>query len=919
MVQPLLSTKLFLPQVRAGRVQRERLLSRLDALLNPAASIGLISAPAGFGKTSLLAEWIHRTGKDSAWLSVDAGDNHAGSFIKYLCAALERARPGLSSQTSAAHSGQPQPTPGDLLHTLINELAAKTSPDNLLIIALDDVHIITSQETRDCLGFLAEHLPPGARLAIASRADPSLPLARMRAGGRIVELRAADLRFTAQEAADFLQHSFAGLVHVSGETAAALAERTEGWAAGLQMAAVAMQAAPGTDPAQFVRSFTGSHRFVLDYLAEEVLSRLPEETVQFLLHTSVLERFCAGLCSAVLPADSQPSSAQDMLETLERANLFLIPLDAERRWYRYHHLFADLLRARLKQVAPDAPARLHRRAADWFEQQELVGEAIQHALAAGVSTLDGVSGYEQAARLVETHTFALFVRGELDGLQNWMRLLPDDLADSRPWLCVQKAWMLVFAGRLAEVEPLLRKVEANLSAIQPEDRTALEGHCAAMRCFMLVFAPDNRPIFTQIKLVEEKLSLGSWARGVASWAVGFVLREQGDLVQSSSIFEILLQERLRASDPWGVAMAATDLGLVRRQQGRAAEALRVFRQALEFVEERGARGMGYTARLLTAVSSVLYDRGELDAAYNLLEEAVALTVRWHNPNHTLFANLNKARVLAARGDLRAAAGIVEAAEDSLRSLPVAAGLAQSVHSMRMTLSLAGGHIPPPADSENIADETPPYSEVAEARLLLRSRVLLLQRRLTEAMHLLDLLESSARSRARVLALIDILTLKALALHFQADDREAPLRPLEEALTLAAPENVLRPMIDSALAQEDTLRQLLRALRRSLVQRGIGSSLPEFIDRILAALPLNADNPAAGSPAISAPLELIEPLSARELEVLNLLAQGLTNAQIAERLVISKGTVKAHTTNIYRKLDAENRTQAVAISRAAGLV
>lgn len=935
MVTPhLLATKFFLPPVRDERVQRARLLARLDELLRPTVRLALISAPAGFGKTSLLAEWLAARGKPCAWLALDEEDNEPGLFFSYLIAALERVQPGLGRETKAMLQSQPPPPLDAALAVLVNELSncANATPESPLIIALDDFQLIHSPVVRDCVAFLTEHLPPVTRLAIATRADPLLPLARLRARGQMVELRAADLRFTPEEAAIFLSRSAGALAKTGAleTTAAALTERTEGWAAGLQMAAVALQASPGADPAQFVQSFTGSHRFVLDYLAEEVLSRLPEETVQFLLHTAVLDRFCAELGAVVMygtRAAEQISDYQGLLESLERANLFLVPLDAERRWYRYHHLFSDLLRARLKQARPGLTAALHRKASDWFEQNGLVAEAIKHALSAAKNAQGpSEADYERAARLVEAHTVALFIRGELHGVQRWMGLLPDSLIERRPWLGIQRGWMLTFAGQLAEIEPTLQKALANKSALPEAEQRLLEGHVAAMHIYLLMFAPDSSPVFALFKEVEEKLPPSIWARGIAQWVVGFTLRGQGDLEQAAAIFEDMFQKRFLTNDPWGTAMVATDLGIVRRQQGRLREALEVFQNGLAFVESFGARKNGYTGRLLTAMASAFYELNQLDAAQAFLDESIELNQRWRNPNHLVFSYLNQGRVFIARGAMQPAGEQLDAAAQVLRDLPVLPMLTQSVHSARLQLQLASGSVPPAGGALEEAvqaalakafDEIP-FNESREAQYLLYARVLLAQKRPAEALRLLRGVELAARRGSREQILVELLALKSLGLYQQGEIQPA-LTALEEAVSRAEPQGVLRSIADTAPLVTGGLRQLLEALRRRL------PGMQAYLDRLLSALPAEAAAPQGVEPGTAQsgkpaqPIELVEPLSERELEVLRLLAEGLTNAQIAERLVISTGTVKAHTAAIFRKLDTSNRTQAVTRAREVGLV
>lgn len=949
MAAPLLTTKLFIPPVRAQRVQRARLLARLGVLLDASTRLALISAPAGFGKTSLLAEWIKQRGRPAAWVSLDAGDNSADLFFAYLAAAVERARPGALRETGAMLRAGAPPPPEAVRVMLVVELAA-LDPDDPLVIVLDDYQFIYSAEVRDATAFLLDHLLPGARLIIATRADPGLPLARLRASGQMVELRAADLRFTVQETGEFLRQSLeqakTALTETAlEETAAALASRTEGWAAGLQMAAVALQTSPQADLAAFVRNFSGSHRFVLDYLAEEVLARLPDETVQFLLHTSALDRFCAGLCAEILDdrqgaLQEREARCQTVLEALERANLFLIPLDGERCWFRYHHLFADLLRARLNQAPGSSTALVLRRASLWFEKNGCQGEAIQYALASAAAEPQAEQkdlDYERAARLVEQHTVALLARGELHELQAWDRKLPPHLAQQRPWLAVYRAWLMNFAGRLSEVEPALQQAEESLARLPAAEQDLIKGHLAAVRCYQALFSPKPARVFELFEIVKAKLPEGNWSRGVAEWALGYILRATGSLEQAREVFAHLAAAS--AADPWRMAMAVTDLGVVLRMQGRLREAMEVFRSGLRFVEEHGARKNGYTGRLLTALATALYDRHELAEARVCLEEAVVLNEHWRNPNHLVYSYLNLARVAAAGGDFIEARRLLAAAERTVREMPVLSTLAQSLQGAVLGLELAQGSPPAPggaleeqiqADLASPGEEGSPFDEVAENRRMLFSRVLLAQRRPTEALRLLDGLIRTARRGGRGMVLVEALAMQSLGNYLKSEPAAA-LASFEEAARLAAPEAALRPIADLDALVRGALEQLAAALRRRAPE------LQGFLDRLLqiteasqaapemlegkeaGAPPATLQKPAALAESPVKKLELYEPLSEREREVLALLAEGLTNAQVAARLVISPGTVKAHTANIFRKLDAANRTQAVVIAREAGLI
>ena len=504
MSTPILATKLYIPPPRPKVVLRPRLVARLNEGLPAGHKLTLISAPAGFGKTTLVSEWVAGCGQPAAWLSLDAGDNDPARFLAYFVAALQTISAGIGAGVLAAlESPQPPPTE-PLLTTLINEIT--TLPDHPstplrtgFILVLDDYHTIDSKPVDQTLIFLVEHLPPQMHLVIATREDPSLPLARLRVRGQLTELRAAELRFTPAEAAEFLNRAMG--LNLSAEDIAALETRTEGWIAGLQLAAISMRGHASRDVTSFIKSFTGSHHFVLDYLMEEVLGQQSESVQTFLLRTSILDRMCGPLCDAVMderrrtkdggqmagdaPSSSSvlhPSSA--VLEYLEHANLFIVPLDDERRWYRYHHLFADLLRQRLHQSTATSArgegrgvAELHSRASQWYEDHGLELEAFQHAAAA--------NDVGRAEHLIDEKGLHLHLRG-VAAILDWLASLPTAVLDARPSLWVRHASALLVGGQTTGVEEKLKAAEAALAVAlqgaEPDDKTrALIRQIAAHR------------------------------------------------------------------------------------------------------------------------------------------------------------------------------------------------------------------------------------------------------------------------------------------------------------------------------------------------------------------------------------------------------------------------------------------------------
>ena len=456
----ILRTKLVIPPCRPRErvVQRRRLLEKLDRGLAQGSKLTLVSAPAGFGKTTLLSEWATGRGQPVAWLSLDRRDNAPRRFWNYLTTALETVQAGVGESFLAKLLSSKPPPTSDLLTELIN--AIDTSDPTPLVIVLDDLHLVEERSIHDDLAFFLDHLPPQVHIVISTRYDPSLPLSRLRGRGELSELRTADLRFTPDEAAAFLNQVMR--LSLTAEQVISLETRTEGWIVGLQMAALSMQGRGRQDQASFIAAFAGSHRYVLDYLADEVLALQPKGIRTFLYHTAILDRLTGPLCDAVWgtaagggPDTGQPDS-QEMLENLESANLFIVPLDDERRWYRYHHLFSDLLRKRLREIQPELLPTLHQRASDWYEEEKLTADAMNHALAA--------SDLARASRLVGANALAMMEHGELRTLEGWLDALPEEAISSQPWLGIAHAWMLAFTGQLDESESLLPRIdkEANV-------------------------------------------------------------------------------------------------------------------------------------------------------------------------------------------------------------------------------------------------------------------------------------------------------------------------------------------------------------------------------------------------------------------------------------------------------------------------
>ncbi|MBO0814505.1 MAG: helix-turn-helix transcriptional regulator, partial [Actinobacteria bacterium] len=885
----LLATKLHVPRPQPGFVPRPRLVRALGEGL--ARGRVLVCAPAGFGKTAMLADWARGAGRPVAWLGLDGGDSDPAVFWRYAVAALDRARPGLA--------GRVGPTSADGLATvLINELTADPGPDEVLLV-LDDYHLVDSGPVHESVAFLLENLPPGLLVVISGRADPPLPLARLRARGQLAELRAADLRFTPEEAAELLGET-AG-PGLPGTAVAALAARTEGWAAGLQLAGLSLRG--HADPAGFAAAFSGSNRFVLDYLGDEVLDGQPRQVREFLLETSVLERLSGQLCDAVTGrADSQA-----MLQDIERAGLFLVPLDEVRGWWRYHHLFADLLRARLRAEQPGRVQALHRAAAAWSEEHDLADDAVRHALAAGDA--------DWAARLVEQNVAELLGRSEGATMRRWFSALPAESARRRPRLCLAQAFGAAMGFQLQALERLLDDAERafaisgdepyephgpaadrNVLANVPAAIALLRAILARLRGNAALAADYNRQAMAL--LTEDDWLLRSfvhWNQAAADWA-------GGRLGPAERVLAEVVAER-RAADEFFAGFLAMracyDLGEVQRAQGNLDAALATYSQALGTAGEGGQSAHEGIAHV--GVAQVLYERNELAAALDHATQGVTLC-RHLAFTPPLAAGLAVvARIRQAHGD---AAGALETMDEAGH-----AGLSPQVITLlsqqRARLLLAQGDVRSAAQWTAAAglspDDEPAYQR--EQAYLLLARVLLAQGDPGPALKLLQRLLGGAVSQDRTGSIIEIQALRALALAAHSDQAGA-LAALTEAVTLGRRHGHVRVFADEGAPMQALLAQLPAA--RPDQQQAADGIDPGYLTAILRA----CGQPDAASPqkhAAAGPPGLIEPLTERELEVLRLLAEGRSNQRIARELVVALDTVKKHVTHVLGKLGAANRT------------
>ncbi len=892
----LLVTKLHIPRLGPETVPRPRLIESLDA--GRGRQLTLVSAPPGFGKTTLLSEWIIHCGCPAAWVSLDRDDNDPVRFWSYVIAALHttprlrEARVGEAAlallQAPATTVAAPPPIEA-VLTTLINGMA-ETSERPILV--LDDYHLIVEQQIHDTLFWFLDHLSPSVHLVLSTRSDPPWPMARLRAQRQLSELRAEDLRFTLEETASFL-NGVIGL-RLSAEDIAALDARTEGWIAGLQMAAISMQGRE--DVPGFIRAFGGGHRFVLGYLVEEVLDRQPAHIQSFLLQTSILERMTAPLCDAVTGRDD----SRAILAHLERANLFLVPLDDEHRWYRYHHLFADLLQGLLRQAQPDEVAALHRRASAWHDEHGLFAQAVSHALSAG--------DVERVASLLEGRTVAATDRIELGALLRWLDTLPAAVVRSRPWLCLTYAWALAYVGRLGAIESLLESVERGRPELQGAERERIAGQVAALRAYRSTLAGEaaaaaEHALRALAHLPREDEDM--MARSVAAMALSFATRQgQAPPTADSTLAEFAATCRRQGDSHLALTFLA-DLAQLHISGGRLHMAMDVCREALALAasyEQESGRELPAEGCIYSRMGLVLREWNDLAAAARYGRMAVEKCQRWGLVEALVDSYAFLALTLQSAGDSEGALAAIREAK------PLAAGISPwyvtALESYEARILLAQGDVASVTRLGIAREDKPTY---------IRIRLLLAQGRPDEALRLIEpLLEDRQRAGSKGVV-ISLLVLQALA--WQAQRRiDQALAALERALALAQPEGHVRTFVDEGAPMLELLRELKR---RGLGERG--RPLSRYVESLLAAFAPGVSSQAAQPPAPPvAPIWPVEPLSERELEVLRLLATDLSTAEIASRLFVAMSTLRTHTKRIYGKLQVHGRMAAVARARELGL-
>jgi LuxR family transcriptional regulator, maltose regulon positive regulatory protein len=904
----LLATKLHVPRPPAGLVARPRLAEALAG--RRVGGLVLVSAPAGFGKTALLADWVRGAGLPAGWLTLDPGDNDPARFWRHAAAALEPVCPGIGEQIGQL-LGPLQPASFEgLVTALINELAGAAGDDEVLLV-LDDYHVIEAEPVHASVRFLVEHRPPRLRLVLASRTDPPLPLARLRARGQLTELRAADLRFTVDEAAALL--GWAVGADLPGRLVAALAERTEGWAVGLQLAGLSLRGQDNV--AGFVAAFSGSHRYVLDYLAEEVLDRQPAHMRAFLLETSVLGRLSGELCDAV----TDRTGGQGMLEEIERAGLFLTPLDEVRGWWRYHHLFADLLRARLAQDQPGALPALHRAAASWFEARNLVQEAIDHALAAGEPAW--------AARMIERNFDRMLERAEGAMVERWVAALPAELVRSRPRLRVAQAVWVIQSGRLDQAERLLADAERALAEGGDDPRQRPDGRVSLLANVPALIAVLHASIARRRGDSEQMDAFMRQARVLLS-AEDDVLRPVADLYgaaadqlrgrtgEAERSLAAVVADQHTAGGRYLAVSIACDLGRARQDQGDLDGALRAYEQALAIVTDAGSP-LPQTGKAYLGMADVFYERDDLDAAARHATAGIALCRKLAETQPLAAGLARLAWIRQASGDRTGALAAMTEAQ-GLASVMGAGGPVGPVPAQLARMQLTWGDVAAAVDWTDEygvgAGDAPDYR--TEPEHLVLARVLLAQCRPDAAAALLERWLAAAVEAGRTASIIEIRGLQALALAASTDEASA-VRTLASALALASAGRHVRVFADEGAPMAALLTTLAEARRAGQAE---AASVPaEYLARVLAAFGQRPAVPSGAPVTRAVAPGLAVPLTERELEVLRLLAAGLSNQRITRDLTVALDTTKKHVSHILAKLGAASQSEAVARARTLGLI
>ncbi len=871
---PLLHTKLHIPQPRPATIHRPRLFERLNEGLH--RKLTLVSAPAGYGKTTLISDWAAGCGRSVAWFSVSGHDNDLAQFLSYFITALQTIEKQIGNRSLNLLQSQQSPPTELILTYLLNEIHLLPQP---CVLVLEDLHAIHSASILAAIHYMLDNLPPQLHLVIITRQDASLDVAQLRVRDQLTELRDADLRFTAHEAAAFLR---AMGLELSADDIALLEERTEGWAAGLQLAALSMRGS--ADHAAFIRSFTGSHPHVMEYLLEQVVQKQPEHMQTFLMRTSILDRMCGSLCDALMDGDVEAGmpSGDELLLQLEHANLFIVALDREQRWYRYHHLFAELLRQRLQRRSASGAglgvAELHIRASEWYEREGHDAEAFQHAAAA--------YDIERAERLVEGRGMPLYLRGLMMPVQHWLESLDRSVLDERPSLWVAYAWTLTMSGQpVSHVEDKLRSAESVLQRREPDEQTRdLAGRIAVVQAMLAI--PLNQ-VDVMMRKSRQALALLHSSnlpiRTSATWTLGLACQLQGDYAAASQAYH----EAIAASAATGnrmITIAATIcLGQVQEAENRLELAAETYRSVLQ---SAGDPPPPNTCEAYLGLARIHYQWDNLGEAEQYARLSAQLATHIQTIDTPAVCYVLLASVRLAQGDLTGAAAMLDHAEQFLRRRQQPGYATSAIMEVRVLLQLERGDL-----------EAAARMAVRDEPSVSRVRVLLTQGDAAAAIAMLDKLMEQVQNHE----MPKLRLLLAIAYDAQGQQDEA-LRIVEEVFAYGAAGGCIRLFADEG--------KPMRSLLAEAAARGI---MPDYAGKLMLAFRRQDQPSAARKPA------WIEPLSKRELLVLQLIAQGCSNREIGERLFLAEDTVKGYNRRIFGKLQVQRRTEAVARAREWGFI
>lgn len=902
----LIETKLRPPVLRAGLVERSRLLKLLDGAL--ATRLVVLSAPAGFGKSTVLGQWIavlRERGAALGWLALDQGDDEIGRFLTYLVAALRRADPQLARSVPALLDSSPVLPVDSVLTTIVNDLAARTQP---LFLILDDCHFLAAPEIGRFLEALLAYAPACLHLVVATRGPVPFQLANIRVKGQLINLDDTHLRFSLEETENFLNET--QVLDLPMADIVTLQHRTEGWAAGLQLASLSLEQRPeGAEPrADFIRHFSGSHRDVAEFLAHDVLARQPKEMLDFLLETSILTRISAPLADAVLGR----GDGTTMLQAIEAANLFLIPLDRERTWFRYHHLFAEFLQSMLRQRAPARLLELHGRAASWLSDHGQTSEAVTHALAAGDA--------DRAAALVEDCAMPLIMQSHLTMVRQWLSLLPADLIARRPRLQLAQVWIQFHMSRPQEAARTLQAAKRSIAdlaargAIDDSERNALRAELCTLTTGVISAADRSR---TAARLAAGWLDTlpedKPFFKGTLGNIHAFCRYSLGDMDGARAASLKARDAHAQAQSVFGLVYCDLILGLVEKSTGNLSGAHRLFEHAVTLARE--SLGPGSYAEAMVAIfeAELLYEWNELGAAERLLHIHRQIIEECGLVVHEMTCKLHLARLAAARGRPDEAMAVLERAERL--------GLEKRYHRLtasalndRVRLLLARGDarsarwaLRARKVDESVANNI--SSTAAELEAMALARVLIAEDRPDAALRILDRVAERVRRDGRLRRLAQVRALSAIAA-YRAGDALSALAASVDTISLCAPQNALRSLIDEGSG----LRDVLAFARGRMPTWSGDTQTGRHIDRVMDAFARTERN-AASSPAN---IRRDPGFSRREAEVARLLTAGHSNRDLARTLGMAPDTVKWHLKNIFGKLGVANRTQAVLRLQEIGL-